>query len=181
MAEREGQLAPHGMAVVDRILRGVPLNDAYGACSTCAQMARLSTYRIIGGFDNNLRRCDDTEFNIRFAKAGGHFVGVSEPQVIQYMNWAPEKSLDEEHRNMLLILEKHRDVMDRFGQYDFCRHWLEGKYAFHEGHWATFFLIFMSLFLRHPLWTLQRFLIAVPNISLNRTFSRFHMKTRPDR
>jgi GT2 family glycosyltransferase len=59
---------PAGPAVAQRILLGTPLQDAYGACPTCSQMARLSTYRKLDGFDLTLRRGEDTDFSIRLPR-----------------------------------------------------------------------------------------------------------------
>jgi glycosyltransferase involved in cell wall biosynthesis len=101
MGQREGRRAPAGPAVARRILLGTHLEDGYGACPTSSQMARLSTYRALGGFDPELRRSEDTDFNIRLAAAGGHFVGIGRPLVIQTMTRTSEKSLAEEYRYML--------------------------------------------------------------------------------
>jgi glycosyltransferase involved in cell wall biosynthesis len=174
MGEIEGRRAPAGQAVAQRILLGTPLRDAYGACPTCSQMARLSTYRNLGGFDPTLRRGEDTDFSIRLAEASGHFIGLAQPLVIQRMTKTSEKSLAEEYHNLLLLMEKHRPIMDRVGQYGFCRRWLQVKQAWLEGRRSTFLLILLSLLLAHPFLTSRRLALALPNIRLNKAFSRFH-------
>ena len=47
MGQTEEKPAPSGPAVARRILLGEPLEDGYGSCPTCSQMARLSTYKLI--------------------------------------------------------------------------------------------------------------------------------------
>ena len=174
MGQREGRLAPAGAAVARRILLGTPLEDGYGACPTCSQMARLATYRLLGGFDPSLRRGEDTDFNIRLAEAGGHFVGIAAPLVIQTMTKTSDKSLRDEYYNMLRLMEKHRAIMEREGQYDFCRAWLALKQAWLEQkHWEFTWRL-MRLGLVSPLLTLRRLTIALPNLGLNRAFSQFH-------
>ncbi len=174
MGQREGRLAPAGSFVARRILLGAPLEDGYGACPTCSQMARLATYRLLGGFDPSLRRGEDTDFNIRLAEAGGHFVGIAAPLVIQTMTKTSDKSLRDEYHNMLRLMEKHRAIMEREGQYDFCRAWLALKQAWLEQkHWEFTWRL-MRLGLVSPLLTLRRLTIALPNMGLNRAFSRFH-------
>ncbi len=170
--------APAGLAVAHRILLGKPLEDAYGACPTCSQMARRSTYEALGGFDPALRRSEDTDFNIRLAMAGGHFVGIARPLVIQTMTKTSEKSLTEEYRNTQLLLEKHRAIMDAEGQYEFCRSWMAAKQLWLEGRAMKFSMAVAKLALRHPQLTLRRLLLAVPNLSLNKAFSRFHLDGR---
>jgi glycosyltransferase involved in cell wall biosynthesis len=176
MGERLEVRAPAGLPVARRILLGTPLKDGYGSCATCSQAARLSTYRALNGFDPALRRGEDTDFAIRLAKAGGHFVGISEPLVTQNMTKTQEKSLAEEYRNLLLLVEKHRDVMDEAGQYAFCRRWLELKQAWLERRRADFLLSLAALAARHPVLTARRLVLAIPNIGLNRSFSRFHLQ-----
>lgn len=176
MGESEGQIAPHGPAVAERILLGNPLADGYGACPTCTQMARLDTYRSLGGFDPQFRRSEDTDFNVRLARAGGHFVGIAEPLVIQTMTRTSEKSLADELRYMLMLLDKHRDMLDAAGQYAFCRSWIEGKYAFLSGHRGAFVLGLVRMLLRYPVTTVRRLCMALPNVGLNRAFGQFHRR-----
>jgi glycosyltransferase involved in cell wall biosynthesis len=174
MGQIEDCRGPHGMAVAKRILLGTPLENGYGACPTCSQMARLSTYRFVGGFDPRLRRGEDTDFTIRLALAGGHFVGIGQPLVTQRMTKTPEKSLAEEHRNLLLLIEKHRQLMEREGQYDFCMRWMQARQVWLEGRRVAFVTKLLGLALRHPLLTGRRLIMAFPNIRLNHAFSRFH-------
>lgn len=169
-----GQSAPAGEAVARRILMGERIKDGDGACPTCSQMARLSTYRALGGFDPDLRRAEDTEFNVRLALAGGHFVGIPEPLVIQRMTKTSEKNLAEEHRNLLHIMEKHRAFIARSGQYAFSRRWIEAKQAFLEGRNAAFIFSMAVLALSHPVLTGRRLRAAWPHMTLNRRYSRFH-------
>jgi len=174
MGQIEGRRAPAGPAVARRILLGTPLQDAYGACPTCSQMARRSTYLGLGGFDPALRRGEDTDFSIRLAEAGGHFIGLGQALVIQHMTKTAEKSLAEEYRNLILLMEKHRPIMEREGQYVFCRHWLQAKQAWLEGRHTIFLLSLLALLLTHPFLTSRRLILALPNLHLNRAFGRFH-------
>lgn len=174
MGARTGRPAPSGPAVAQRILLGTPLEDGYGACPTCSQMARLSTYRALGGFDPTLRRGEDTDFNIRLARAGGHFVGIAQPLVIQTMTKTSEKSLAEECDAWLRLIEKHRDLIEEAGQYSFCRRWIEAKQAFLERRHFAFMRHLASLAVAHPGHTRRRVVMALPSLGLNRRFGRFH-------
>ena len=174
MGQAEGRRAPYGMAVAERILLGTPLENSYGACPTCSQMARLSTYKLVGGFDPMLRRGEDTDLTIRLAQAGGHFVGIAQPLVIQWMTKTSDKSLSEEYRNLLLLMEKHRPIMERAGQYGFCRQWIHVKQSWLEGRRGVFVVALLKLALRHPVLTVRRMLMALPNLRLSLAFRRFH-------
>ena len=174
MGQKEGKPAPFGPAVARRILLGEPLVDGYGACPTCSQMARLSTYKRIGAFDPSFRRGEDTDFNIRLAQAGGHFVGIAEPLVIQTMTKTSEKSLRDEYHYMQRLLQKHREFIEQEGQFDFSLTWLELKQAWLENRRLAFVKLLFMLSLVHPVLTLRRLIFSVHNINLNRAFSRFH-------
>jgi glycosyltransferase involved in cell wall biosynthesis len=176
MGEREGKPAPSGLPVAERTLLGKQLKYAYGACATCSQMARLSTYELVGGFDALLRRHSDTDLNIRLAMAGAHFVGIARPLVVQNMTKASEKTLAEEYRYTLALMNKHREVMDRVGQYEFCLRWVHAKQAWLEGRLGRFARTVASLALCYPGLTAYRLALAIPNLRLNRAFSRFHLR-----
>lgn len=174
MGERIGAPAPFGLAVAHRILLGTPLVDGNGACPTCSQMARTSTYRDLGGFDSALRRGEDTEFNIRLARAGGHFAGIGKPLVYQTMTQTSDKSLEDEYRYMLNIVKKHRDIVEQTGQYNFCLRWLEGKQAWLKGDRLQFGYFLVRIAITNPIQTFRRLREALPNLALNRAFRKFH-------
>lgn len=174
MGQNESEPVPAGMAVVRRILLGTHVVNAYGGCPTASQMARLSTYRAVGGFDSSLRRSEDTDFNIRLAAAGGYFVGIARPLVIQTMTRTSEKSLAEEYRNMVLLIEKHRGFLEQEGQFVFCRSWMDMKQAWLERRYGVFVRRMVLLAMRNPGLTVRRLVTALPNMGLNRAFSRFH-------
>lgn len=169
-----GKRAPNGEAVAKRILLGHPLTDGYGACPTCSQMARVKSYRDIGGFDPNLRRSEDTELIIRLALQGGHFVGIKEPLVNQKMTKTNDKSVSDEHVNMLYIIEKHRSFIESAGEYEFTKNWLNLKSHYLKREYLIFGLRLMKQIITHPLMTYKRASSALPNYNLNKRFSRFH-------
>ncbi|HEV7437261.1 MAG TPA: glycosyltransferase [Pseudorhizobium sp.] len=174
MGQQEGKLAPRGEAVAHRILFGAPLEDGYGALATCSQMARTQTYRQIGGFDPVFRRVEDTDFCVRLALVGGHFVGIAEPLVTQTLTPTSDKSLEGELAFKLMLVDKHRAVFAGEEHYRYCREWLITKHHWLAGDRIGFAARMGVAALRHPLWTWQRLRLALPNLEGNRAFSRFH-------
>jgi glycosyltransferase involved in cell wall biosynthesis len=167
-------VAPHGDAVVRFTLMGEPLGAGhFGSCATCSQMARVSTYRALTGFDLVFRRCGDTELAIRHARAGGHLVGVSRPLVTQRMTPTSEKALEKLHGFWTMIFEKNIDAFDRPYQYAFCKRWMDLKYQWLGGERARFARGLAALLLRHPMQTAQRAYRASGSLRRNRVFSRF--------
>ncbi|MFC3703880.1 glycosyltransferase family 2 protein [Devosia honganensis] len=174
MGERAGVAAPHGRAVARRILAGDTLEDGYGALATCSQMARTETYRQLGGFDPAFRRVEDTEFCVRLALAGGHFVGIGAPLVTQTLTKTSDKSLEAELGYKLMLIDKHREVFDGERHYRYCRDWAVTKYHWLARHRAHFALRMLAAASLHPRLTWQRLRLAVPNLEGNRAFSAFH-------
>lgn len=174
MGVRLNVLAPNGAAVARRILMGAPLDDGYGALATCSQMARTTTYRQLGGFDAGFRRVEDTDFCVRLALAGGHFVGLAEPLVTQTLTRTSDKSLAGELTYKLRLVDKHRGEFDNPGHYRYCREWLIAKHHWLAGHRLRFSAYMAKAAITHPLHTWQRLRLALPTLAGNRAFSRFH-------
>jgi glycosyltransferase involved in cell wall biosynthesis len=176
MGQSVGKLAPHGNAVAQRILLGKPLEDGYGACPTCSQMARLTTYVSLSGFDPVFRRSEDTDYNIRLALSGGHFVGIEQPLVIQTMTQTSDKSLEDEYRYLLLMMNKYQLFMNEAGQYEYCLQWVDAKQTLLKGQYFKLVKKLIWLFLTHPFLTCRRLVLALPSLGLNRAYSRFHIR-----
>jgi glycosyltransferase involved in cell wall biosynthesis len=170
----EGSQAPTGPAVARRVLIGAPLADAYGSCATCSQLARTATYRSLGGFDPALRRSEDLDFAIRLARAGGHFVGIAAPLVTQTMTNTSDKSLADEERWQLAVIDKHRDFFESDDAFHFCRDWVGLRYAWIGGYRLRFATRLIGLAARRPWQTAQRLLLALPNLAGNRALGRLH-------
>ena len=145
MGDDTSKQAPHGERVAERILFGKPSRGAFGSCATCSQMGRTSMYRKMGGFDESMRRSEDTEFNIRLAQMGGHFIGIKDPLVIQTMILTGDKPLQSELALTLKYMEKHKKFIDERDSYNFCIEWIEIKYLYLSGQkmrfWSMFSLV----------------------------------------
>lgn len=174
MGQIEEIKSPSGIEVALRILLGKPLVDGYGSCATCSQMARASTYKLVGCFDENLRRSEDTDLNIRLSRLGSHFVGISTPLVIQRMTKTQEKSLDEEERNSRLLIEKHRNMIEEYANFNFCELYCQVKYLWLRKKYIKFITKLIYLHVRYPILTSSRLYFAARNIQSNILFRNFH-------
>jgi glycosyltransferase involved in cell wall biosynthesis len=167
-------VAPHGDPVVRFALMGEPLAEGhFGSCATCSQMARVASYRALGGFDPHFRRVEDTDLAIRHARADGHLVGERTPLVIQRMTPTSEKSLEKLHEYWRGIFDKYRDAFAQPAHYAFCKRWMDLKHLWLGRDRAAFVRGFVTLLLRHPLQTVQRVYWASDSLHRNRVFSRF--------
>jgi glycosyltransferase involved in cell wall biosynthesis len=172
MGQDAAESAPSGLTVSRHILQGFPLKNA-GASPTCCQMARLSTYRILRGFDPEFRRCEDTELSIRLGKMGGCFLGIAAPLVKQTMTKTPEKNLQEEYIYNNMMLKKHRDIMNE-KQYVFCCQWIDIKFTWLKKDVQNFLKKLFFISIQHPVLTGIRFINALPNIKINMARRRFY-------
>jgi len=119
---------PHGQPLIDLFLLGRPIWGPAGKCATCSQMARCGVYRSLGGFDEDLRRGEDSEFNLRLALAGGHITRLSDELVTQEITISADKRFEEQCRNARYLVEMHRGPLSRCSWYRFTVVWLEMKY-----------------------------------------------------
>jgi len=174
MGTTPGKSAPHGRAVAERILLGRPIRDGFGAMATCSQMARKAVYLDQGLFDERLRRCEDTDFNIRLAISGGHFPGTADALVTQTMTLRSDKNLPEERFYVLQFYSKHKSLMEKENLFGFCQDWINVKFDLLEGNHWQFAIRLLGLMIRHPFATLKRLWWTFPNMRHNLEFSKFH-------
>lgn len=154
--------APHGRNVADRILTGRLSRGVIGSCANCSRMARTETFRAVNGFDQNLRRCEDTDFNIRLALAGGHFLGIEEPLVIQTMTGGKDKTIDAEYTAEKAMYEKHAAYLQSIGWKDFCAAWTEARYAYLRGERGALITRIAMIGLRYPMKTILKIIWSLP-------------------
>ena len=153
---------PTGQAIVDRVLIGRISPGVLGSCATCSQMARLSVYRRLGGFDVNLRRTEDTDLNIRCGMRGGAIVGLSDALVIQSMTTGPEKRLFAELEAYAALYDKYRDLLNEAGWYQFSLRWSLIRRAHLENDGRRMAALTLLLFLRYPLKVFKKLCWTLP-------------------
>jgi glycosyltransferase involved in cell wall biosynthesis len=169
--------APHGRAITERILLGRFLKDGFGSCATSSQMGRVSTYMAAKGFDINFRRSEDTELNIRLAELGCHFIGIKKPCVLQNMISKSWKTLENEYKFHSMLLLKHKNILDEYGEFTFSQKWLDIKYAWLKKDLKLFLFLIIKCFFRYPYLTIKRFFLAIHNIESNFLFSLYHKRS----
>lgn len=174
MGTDESVIAPHGEDVADRILTGRLSPNVVGSCANCSRMARIDVFKKMNGYDDSIRRGEDTDFNIRFALQGGHFVGIAEPLVTQTMTMGDEKILDREQEVEKAILIKNRDYLTNTGWFDFCMTWLDARYAYYKNNYFSLLKKLLKLLFTKPAHLLQKMTWAIPARKTRRSFKKWH-------
>lgn len=145
-------MVPGGETVADYLLfNGRREGVFYGSGTpTCALMARLSTFRAVGGFDENLRRAEDIDFAVRLAMLGGHFVGCRTRLFLQHATVSADKTplvnLDAELR----VIEKHGAYLRCRNRYGYARDWFRLRFYHFNGQRLKFVMALAIFLLRHP-------------------------------
>lgn len=156
---------PKGEAVSDYLL----FNDRkeglfYGAGTpTCALMARLTTFRAVGGFDNDLRRVEDADFAIRLALAGGHFVGCPQLLFVQHATVASDKT---PHKNLeaeLHLIDKYADYLVRRNRYGYARDWFRIRFYYFTGQRLKFMAALAIFLIRYPFSGFRHLMRSAPS------------------
>ncbi|MDH3199067.1 MAG: glycosyltransferase [Candidatus Krumholzibacteria bacterium] len=155
--------APSGQDVARLILLGKPAGGGRGVCPTSSLMARREVLGSVGGFDEDLRRHEDTDLNLRLALQGAHFAGLSDPLVKQTMTFTRDKTVLAERQSAFHLLEKHEEVLRRWQWYEFSYLWCEMKFAWLEGGLKTALPIAARMFLASPGKMARKALWALPN------------------
>ncbi|MBW8732902.1 MAG: glycosyltransferase family 2 protein [Asticcacaulis sp.] len=172
--------APYGGDMVQKILAGRRVRNGHGTCATSSQMARVSTYRALGGFDPDFRRYEDTDFCVRLAAAGGHFVGVAEPLVTQYMTVSDDKQLEVELGYARAMIDKHRALFTSPEEWAFARAWLELKYLSLSNKTGTFAAGLSKLLMQRPLSVMMRAANAIPMTRSRAARRNLHAHAPPE-
>ena len=152
--------SPVGNAMADYLLfHKRDRNFFYGAGTpTCSLMAHTSVFQDIGGFDITMRRQEDVDFAIRMSLKGGHFIGIPEPVLTQYVTDGSEKSALVEFESFLRLLEKNKDYLESTNSYHYMRLWSEMRYRHFSNQDRRALLLLIRLLFSYPRRTARHFL-----------------------
>ena len=155
---------PHGPDLAEYLLvyRRRP-HWFYGfGTPTCALLARCSTFREVGRFDEQLRRFEDADFAVRLALINGHFIGTREKLFIQYSTSAEDKTAEIDLEAHLHIAENNELFLRSIGFYYYARHWPKLRYWHFKRRYGRFALELIGLLIRHPFTTATHLLETGP-------------------
>ncbi len=155
---------PKGEAVADYLLfNGRKEGVFFGAGTpTCALMARLSTFRTVGGFDSSLRRVEDVDFAIRLALAGGHFIGCPQQLFVQHATVASDKTPRKNLEAELCLIDKYGGYLRRRNHYGYARDWFRIRFYHFSGQRLKCLATLTVFLLRYPISGMRHLLRSFP-------------------
>ena len=172
-------IPPIGLKMANYLLFNERINKIdYGAgVPTCSLLARTSIFKRIGGFDSHIKRQEDVDLAIRLAMNNGHFIGIREPVINQYVSISDDKSVIVEYESSLAILDKYIDYLTSRGIYKYMKMWMKLKY-FHLSH-KNFkaLIVLIRIFVSYPLRTIKHF----SRSSINRFLHEQLINSNPKR
>ncbi|MEM9280767.1 MAG: glycosyltransferase [Verrucomicrobiota bacterium] len=163
-----------GEEMADFMLSGWSKIGLYGSCATCSMMARRDTFLRNGCFDENFLRGEDTEFNLRFALAGGYFTGVTQPLVEQMITSGHDKGLEKELEIPEKLLRKYESEMRKRGTLLQNRLWSRFRADWFRGKKFAAFMRLTEAFLRAPVATMRRLKSTFKGARTHRAFTAVH-------
>ncbi len=165
---------PKGEVVAKRVLIGTPFENGHGAMATCSFMARKRCFDVVGGFDEDFRRSEDTDLSVRAALAGVYFIGLGEPLVTQNMTYSSDKKLRIEQDCFIQLCRKHKDFIEKYVPYAFLERWIVFKYSWMGGRSLMLLFELMAIFVRYPIMTIKKIFWALPNNKNNNKLRSFY-------
>ena len=114
---------------------------------------------------------------IRLAINGTHFIGIQEALVEQTMTISSDKGVDIDFKYMFLLLKKHKTFIKKYGNYNFCFHWLIIKYLFSKRMHFKATVKLIVLLIKYPIETIKRFTLSLQNLQINNDFAFFHKES----
>jgi len=158
-------IVPSGTSVADYHLFGTRASGVFFGAGTpsCSLMARKSTFAAAGPYDVTLRRTEDSDFAIRLARRGGHFVGCREELVTQHATGGHDKRPIVDYESHRALIEKNRDYLVERGRFRYALDWQKMKYHHFARQPFRACLALVGLAVRYPVWTFSQFWRAAPD------------------
>ncbi len=128
----------------------------------CSLMLRKSVYDAVGLYDPVMRRTEDTDFAIRLAMKGGHFIGCPEQVVVQTSSVGADKRPEVGYKSELALVEKYQNLFENPRRYEYAKDWIKLRFHHFGGERMMSVLTLAKLLVKYPAWTSEQFLRSAP-------------------
>lgn len=129
---------------------------------SCSLLVRKRIYDEIGLYDTKMRRTEDTDFAIRLALKGGHFIGCHEEVVVQTASVGFDKRPEVGYKSELALAEKYQHLFTSPRRYEYAKDWIKLRFHHFGRQRIQSLLALLTLFVKYPDWTLEQFMRSAP-------------------
>lgn len=129
---------------------------------SCSLLVRKKVYEDVGLYDTVMRRTEDTDFAIRLALKGGHFIGCPEEVVVQTASVGLDKRPEVGYKSELALVEKYKDLFPSPRRYEYAKDWIKLRFHHFGRQRARSFLALLTLLVKYPDWTAEQFMRSAP-------------------
>ena len=159
------KLNPNGITVAESILFGSMKKDLNGSCPTSSLMAKKKDLEHINNFDENFRRLEDTDLNIRAALNNFHFLGIKKILVTQYLYKKNYKTYEAEIFYFKKMYTKYENILYKKDdiRLSFERKIIVIKDIMFQGRYLNILILIISLVFKHPLLSFKRLFRSYSN------------------
>jgi len=148
-------LNSNGKTAARDILLGSSYNHGSGA--TCCLLAKTSIFKKLNGFDENLKRHEDTEFVVRAALMGYSFVNTIKPVLSQYKTVSSDKTNLIEYSEYLKFIQK-LPILFTKKEKKYLIDLIKIRLFLSEKKYVFFLLYITKVFISNPLLALYKLL-----------------------
>lgn len=129
---------------------------------SCALMTRTSLLKEAGGYDENLKRNEDTDISIRLGMLDTHFIGVKAELVRQHASGGADKRPEIGYESENNIVEKYRTILESQNKYGFARDWVRMRFYHFSNKKIRLAFLAIAMLIKYPRETFSRLLKAAP-------------------
>lgn len=150
-------LVPVGKNIIDyHFSKNLKKNIFFGSGTpTSSLFISKEVFNIVGYFDENLLRLEDTDLAIRLGERHFHFIGCKEPLIKQFIYPAQYKTGFANYESEMKLFRKYSNYIDeQYLKYISLWHLMKANYF--SGKVANFILNISLLLIRYPKKSFQR-------------------------
>ena len=136
---------------------------------TCAMLLTKECFQEAGLFDESLRRVEDLDITVRFAKKKFMFVGLNKFLVTQNATSGADKTPLLNLKSEIKLIKKNKKYLTRKGLYMYSRLWPLLRFYHFQKNYFYLIIIFFVISIRYPLRAIPHFI----NSGMNRLIHEF--------
>lgn len=129
---------------------------------SCSVMVRKRLYDEIGLYDQTMRRTEDTDFALRLAMKGGHFIGCPEEVVVQTSSVGFDKRPEVGYQSEIALVTKYKFLFENPRRFEYAKDWIALRFHHFGRDRVKSVFALLKLLFKYPAWTIEQFMRSAP-------------------